>query len=196
MSELKNTKKPVDKNSLKYVSLVLLAICAVAGLFLGLADSVTKKPIAAKKEAVNQAAFEKVLPGATDLKAVDIPESYSDIDQAYVCADGYVIRVIGKGYAGDDIVIALGIDNNDTITGLRIVSHSETPGLGASATEEFFYSQFEGMSAIDAVTVNKQGNGTGNEVDALTGATKTTNGVANAVNRALEFYQKVLKEGK
>lgn len=193
-----SNKKTINKDSLGYVSLVLLAICAVAGLFLGVANALTQAPIATKKDAVKQAAFEAVFPGADNWNNETSYsfENYEGVQEVFSCSEGYAIRVIGKGYAGDDIEMVLGITFDGTISGLRIISHSETPGLGAESTKPAFYEQFTGKSAESAFVVSKTGAELPEEIDALTGATKTTNGVIRAVNTVCAFYLNEIGEGR
>ncbi len=195
MSAVAN-KKQVNKEGAAYVALILLVICAAAGLLLGIANQLTKNPIAAKKESVNQAAYEAVFPEATNWEIREVSaEEYADIAEVYQCSDGFAIRVLGKGYAGDELALVVGIDNNGNITGMRVVSHSETPGLGARATEESFYTQFDSRSSENVFVASSTGASSLNEIDAITGATKTSRGVVNAVNRACKYYQEYLKEG-
>ena len=73
----------------------------------------------------------------------------------------------------------VGVDTSGTVTGVSIVSHEETSGLGANATREEFRSQFVGATGSVAVTKD------GGTIDALTGATVTSRAVSNGVNAAL-----------
>jgi electron transport complex protein RnfG len=189
----------IKEKEILYLGLVLFTICAVAGLCLGITYENTKGIIADKKEAVTKAAYQKVLPSSDDAEfiALDIDEAYSDdIAEAYeVDGVGYAIKVLGKGYAGDTIEIAVGITFDGTISGMTIISHSETPGLGAKATEAEFQGQFSGRPAEPVLKVIKSGDADIDEIDAISGATKTSNGVTAAVNRACSFYQDCLKKG-
>lgn len=99
--------------------------------------------------------------------------------------EGYVVSSTGLGFAGENgpIQIVIGIKDNK-ITGYAVVSHMETVGFGAACEEEPFASQFAGKDA-DLLT----------EIDAISGATYTTNGIKNAVNAAIVFYQTNLGDG-
>ena len=83
-----------------------------------------------------------------------------------------------SGFGGNlDIMVGVGADG--TCTGVSIISHAETSGLGANATKEDFRSQFVGKSNV-AVTKD------GGDIAALTGATITSRAVWNGVNAAIE----------
>jgi len=88
---------------------------------------------------------------------------------------------------GGDIKITVGIKNDGTVSGISILSISETAGLGMRATEPAFYKQYEGKQT-DRFVVSKDG-GDGEPIDALSGATITSRAVTGAVNAALGYYQ-------
>ena len=75
----------------------------------------------------------------------------------------------------------VGVDTEGTVTGVRILSHSDTPGLGALATSPDFYEQFTGMSGT--LAVNKDGG----QVQAITSATITSRAVTVGVNDAISW---------
>lgn len=187
----------MKKNAIVRMGLVLLLVCAAAGLLLGLVYESTKDLIADKKESVNQAAYQKVLPDAGELTKLEIPQSeQADILEVYEAQNGYAIKIMAKGYAGDDLEMAVGIDKDGIVTGVTIISHAETPGLGAKASEEAFLDQYKGKTVETDLTVTKTGAVSETEIDAITGATKTTNGVTAGVNRAFMYYNQYLKEAK
>ena len=72
------------------------------------------------------------------------------------------------------------------------VSNNETPGFGANCTNPEFTSQFKGKSASGKISFNKSGATSDNEIDAISGATITTNAVTEAVNGAIIFSRKTL----
>ena len=95
---------------------------------------------------------------------------------------GYVVVNSEKGYGGD-ISVMTGVDADGKVTGVNILSHGETAGLGANATNESFRDQFKGL--VNGITVSKDKAGE-NSIDALTGATITSRAVVRAVNAAIE----------
>ena len=77
-------------------------------------------------------------------------------------------------------------ENN--IAGIRVLSHSETPGLGALAVRESFYRSFDGLK-LAPLRVVKSSPEIG-EIEAITSATITTKAITDAVNEAIEWYNK------
>ena len=79
----------------------------------------------------------------------------------------------------------VGVANDGTVTGISVISHTETAGLGAVAAAstsagESFRGQFVGMGG--SVSVTKDGGG----VNAITGATITSRAICTGVNAALD----------
>ena len=96
------------------------------------------------------------------------------------------MRVAPNGFGGA-IDMMVGVDVSGAVTGVAIVSQSETASLGANCTREDFRAQFTGKTGT--LSVSKDGG----EIEALTGATVTSRAVTEGVNTALEFVQEVLK---
>ena len=103
----------MKKNAILKMGFVLLFVCAAAGLLLGIVYESTKDLIADKKESVNQAAYQKVLPDAGTLTSVEVAQEWEEeILEVYSSEKGYAIKVLTIGYAGDDLEMAVGIDLN------------------------------------------------------------------------------------
>lgn len=184
------------KDSPVRLGLTLLIIAGIMGLILGGANALTKDIIAEKKDAANKAAYAQVLPDADirSLEKLDVDASYQDnILEVYAAQEaGYAMRVSTKGYGGA-VIIAVGLDREGTITGVRVVEHSETPGLGANAAKEDFTGQFTGQSGDLSVVKGEAGAG---QISAISGATITSGSVTASVNAALQYYRDVLKGGR
>ncbi|MFA5143338.1 MAG: FMN-binding protein [Candidatus Omnitrophota bacterium] len=106
-------------------------------------------------------------------------------------AAGYCINVTAKGYGGP-IYMVVGVEPAGTIRGIRILSHSETPGIGAAINEvssvgrtPWFLAQFTGKRA-GAIRLKK-------DVDAVSGATVSSAAVTNAVNECVAEFLSRLK---
>ncbi len=165
-------------------TVTLFVICLVATALLGLTNDVTApiiEQLAIETEIKSRqvvfadaASFgeEKEVNGASVVTALD--ENGEII--------GHVVVNIAKGYGGD-ISVMTGVDSDGKVTGINILSHSETAGLGAKAAEKSFRDKFVGL--VDGITVSKDKAGE-NSIDALTGATITSRAVVNAVNAAIE----------
>ncbi len=178
---------------------ILFAITAIAGLLLSVAHSMTEAPIAAQAIIQRDNALNAVLPDATfeELTVADA-EKYSKILQVFAGKDssgnikGYAFMLTNKGYGGAVTLVA-GIGADDKISGIDIISHSETPGLGANADRDFFKDEFKDKAA-EQLAVSKSNND-GQNIEALSGATITSTAVVGAVNEAVEYYRTQLKGG-
>ena len=169
------------------LTLTLFLICAVTAAALAGVNSITKDRIAAIQEEKNQAAMRQVLPEGQNLQPVEFTDD-SGMVQAVYAPDGersaqqYAIKVTPNGFGGQ-MVLMVGVSHQQ-VTGISVVSHAETPSLGATAAAksskgEAFRQQFNGMSG--ELAVNKDGG----EIDAITSATITSRAVTAGVNAAL-----------
>lgn len=117
--------------------------------------------------------------------------------------DGYIIPISGKGlWSTMKGYFAIGEDKNSTL-GIVFYEHGETPGLGAEVDKPWFQNQFKidkGKKIFDenknlvSITVNKKKNTDGkkHEVDGITGATVTSDGVTKFLKRDLDRYKNFL----
>jgi len=192
---------------------VLLVITLVAGLCLGFVYEVTKEPIAVQKEKTKTKAFLEVFQDAvsfeddesfTNEKATVVLADTSltevDIDEVAKALDGdgktlgYVITVTShEGYSGD-INFSIGIRADGTVNGISILSIAETAGLGMKANTDEFKDQFAGVNT-QQFTYTKAGAIADSEIDAISGATITTNAVTNGVNAGLAYFTATLQGG-
>ena len=168
------------KYILKLMFVLLLITVVVAGL-LGVVNQLTADKIAENTAKKANSAMEAVLPSPSYEK-LDITKD--GITEAYKAENGYVVRLNAGGFGGA-IDMMVGVSLEGTVTGISVIAHSETASLGAECTRPDWQSQFVGAS--DGLQVTKDG-GT---IDALTGATVTSRGVVDAVNRAVEFVKEV-----
>lgn len=190
-------------------TLILTAITLAAGCMLGLVYEITKAPIAQAQEASKQEAYRQVLPEAESFQAhgafdaekaaslVSNAGYYADITEAVEGTDasgtviGYVISVTShEGYAGD-ISLSVGIAADGTVKGVEMLSISETAGLGMKADESSFKDQFKDKK-VEKFSYTKSGEKGEDKIDAISGATITTNAVTNAVDSALVYFQNMI----
>ncbi len=190
---------------------ILLIITVIAGLLLGLVYQITKDPIAEQEEKTKEKAWEEVFPDAASFAEIEIlapdPADWEasgfdreTIDAVMEALDndgallGYVITVTTKeGYNGD-IQFSLGIQNDGTLNGMSIISISETAGLGMRA-EEVLKPQFADKN-VTSFVYTKTGATQENEIDAISGATITTNAVTTGVNAGLYYFRTFLEGGE
>ena len=166
------------------LTLTLLIITAVVAAALAGVNSITAPIITELNETKTQEAIEMVLPGGgqeIDAPAVNVGV---DVGKVYRGEKGYAVEVLPSGF-DNTITMMVGVDFEGRVLGISIIDHSETAGLGAVAAAktsagEAFRAQFVGVSG--SVSTAKRGTGT---LDAITGATITSEAVCSGVNAAL-----------
>ena len=200
-------------NKLIKDALALTAITVVSGLLLGLVYGITEEPIARQQEKAQMEAYQEVFPDAesfedyidagdeTMRKVLD-ENGYGaqEIDKMVKAVDadgnqlGFVVTVTtSEGYGGD-IQFTMGVADDGTLNGISILSISETAGLGMKADTEEFKGQFAGKNVAE-FQYTKNGASADNEIDALSGATITTNAMTNGVNAGLCAFREAEKGG-
>lgn len=184
------------------LGLNLLIISAVAALLLALTNSVTASTIAQRNEQANAEARKLVLESAQDFeqvkdaktdnsKGVEVSEIYEAKDASGNTV-GYTLKVLPSGYGGT-IELMVGIDSvKGQVSGINVVSNSETAGLGAKATNPEFSDQYKGKP-LEELSVLKNGTPGDTEIKAISGATITSTAVTNGVDAAIEVYNNSLK---
>lgn len=210
MSEAANqeVKKNSDIGGMLKDTGILLVITLVAGLLLGLVYQITKEPIALQKEKAKQEAcmevfadaasfaeMETVQPDAQEWTAAGFAQE--TIDEVMEAQDasgavlGYVITVTTKEGYGGDIRFTVGITKDGAVNGIAILEIAETAGLGMRA-EEVLAPQFANKN-VEQFEYTKSGAVSDNQIDAISGATITTNAVTNGVNAGLYYFQTKLQ---
>lgn len=124
-----------------------------------------------------------------DMSRYDLVE---DIYVVYEDSDtiGYAYIAQGKGYGGY-IDILVGLEDENTIKGINIIKHSESPGLGARIIEDEYRDQY-----IDLDITETEMTFDGGQIDSITGATISSKAVADAVRTtALEKVQELFGKG-
>jgi len=193
--------KSISKNSLLLALFALVTAAILAGTSLGTADR-----IAAAERAAAQKALLEIVPLERhnndillDTLAID-PSHWEQLGlknggQINLARDGEEIiaaiipAVARDGYSGD-IKLIIGVNANGSIAGVRVLSHSETPGLGdkVDLKKSDWILSFNGKSlenpTPEAWAVTKDGG----EFDQFTGATITPRAVVNQVKRVLEYF--------
>ena len=184
------------------LGLNLLIISAVAALLLALTNSVTASTIAQRNEQANAEARKLVLESAQDFEEVkDVKTDNSKgvkVSEIYEAKDasgntvGYTLKVLPSGYGGT-IELMVCIDSaKGQVSGINVVSNSETAGLGAKSTDPEFSDQYKGKP-LEELSVLKNGTPGDTEIKAISGATITSTAVTNGVDAAIEVYNNSLK---
>lgn len=199
-------------------SLVLFAITLIAGLVLGVVYQVTKDPIALQKEKAKQEACKEVFADAASFEEVKAeaqggegyrtPQDASwtergfagvDIGETLAAKDGagnilgYVVTVVDHEGYGGDIQFMMGIREDGTLNGISLLAIAETAGLGMRA-EDVLKPQFAGKN-VESFEYVKGNAAAENQIDAISGATITTNALTNGVNAGLHYFRTELGGG-
>lgn len=172
-------------NTFLYILRLTVTLLLITGLMaaaLAGVNAITHDKIAEAKAQKIQTAIEKVLPGAVGLKEIPLREDSGIVKTVYASGNDYAVEAVPGGFNGG-ITLMVGIREGNVI-GISVVSHTETPGLGAvaaadSAKGEDFRSQFVGSESFTV----------GENVDAMSGATITSKAVTTGVNAALEYVK-------
>ena len=167
-------------NKIVKLALVLFAVSAIVAGVLGVVNELTYPVIDAQKQAKTAAAFASVMQ-ADRFELIDFSNPDFPTVQTFHKAEGvgYVVTSTFSGAQGN-ITLAVGVDNDFKCTGISVIEHSETSGLGANAASSGevgvnFRQQFVGQGKDIALS------SAGGSIDALTGATITSRAIAEAV---------------
>ena len=167
-------------NKILKLALVLLAVSAVVAGVLGVINELTYPVIDAQKQAKTAEAFSAVLKADRfDEIEFSNPDFPTVLTVHKAEGVGYVVTSKFSGAQGN-ITMAVGVDNDYKCTGISVIEHAETSGLGANAasTGEVgvnFRKQFVGQDESIALS------NAGGSIDALTGATITSRAITEAV---------------
>lgn len=175
--------------SVGHLVFVLFLISAIAALCLGLVNYITADKIVAINQKNTEAAMAEVLQADSytkvDYTGDSILEGDVTIEAVYKAGDaGYVIQDAPQGFSGA-VSMVVGVNSDGTISGVSIIKHSETSGLGSNAAKPAFKDQYtkpDNMNPDGTFSVNKDGG----KIQALTGATITSRAVTRGVNAALQ----------
>lgn len=176
----------MNKDMLR-LSFLLFIICAISTALVAGAYDYTKEIIADRAATKVTESYKQVFPSADKLVKETAPAN-SPIKEIYRSTkdgadNGYIYTVAPKGYAGE-ILIMVGVETPSMrITGVKILSQQETPGLGAQCTEPFFLKQFDGKDLHKDLLVSKQAKAP-QEIQAITASTITSKAVVSGINLA------------
>lgn len=193
------------KNKIIKDALALTLITLVAGVALGGVYEITKEPIARQEAQAKAEAYEQVFTDAAAFEEVKMDDTLIQTIRDQLDQEGYKAQSIEEimraedqsgemlGYAftvvtsegyGGDIQFSMGVQNDGTLNGISILSIGETAGLGMNADTPAFKDQFVGKQ-VEKLQYTKNGATQDDEINAISGATVTTNAMTNGVNAGL-----------
>ncbi len=178
---------------------VLTSLCIVSAIALAKIYDLTKGPIAHQKRLEVLRAIKTVLPpydNEPDRDMVTLPigkDKRGEEVQGVFYRGRKSDRLIGlafkvtspEGYGGD-IEVMVGVLPNGTVYGVEVLSHLETPGLGAKIREAKFKDRFKNRNLSNTKWAVKKDAG---DIDGITGATISSRAVTKAIKEGLEFYR-------
>ena len=183
------------KSTLINMLVALFVITAVSGGLLGFVYGMTKDAIAEVDAKKNEAAIQSVLPldGEITYKADTMTYSENGVTMTFPCNlaydqngtfQGAAVKTSEGGFGGK-IDMMVGFLADGTIKGTSVLSHAETPGLGANMTGKFKDQFVDKNPASYKLTVTKDGG----DVDAITAATITSRAFSKAVDKAYKAFE-------
>lgn len=190
MQRNKNNDEAAKGFDTKFVvatALKLLLISAVTALLLSGVNALTKDTIAENDAKEKSAAIAAIFPDSDSSESADV--TIDGVNGVWLVTSGgdilgYAASVSPLGFGGA-LDMMVGVNSDGTIAGMKIVSHSETPGLGSRVDDPDYLSQYTGKSGTLSL---------GNGIDAITGSTISSKAVLEAANRALAAYSDVFTE--
>ena len=176
------------------LGLILLMITAIAGVALGFANAITKDAIAMNSK-ISVEELSVLLPGA---ESVEVYETFEEgnIVEVMEASDGketvgYIVKVASPGFHGN-IEMLVGINSEGVETGIKILSHGETPGVGAKIENADFQERFKNRPIDEEFKLVKTESSSDYEIQGITGATISSTAVITGVNTAVEYYKSAI----
>lgn len=176
---------------------ILLTITVIAGLLLGFANNLTKDAILENSK-VSKEDLKLILPEASSIKDTDGVEKSETINEVYDALDGSgnkvgnVLKVTTKGFHGP-VELIIAISKEDKVSGVKILSHSETPGLGAKIAEPKFIEKIKNLPIAEDIEMVKITPSKDNQVEGVSGASISSRAVGTAINDVIRYYKENIK---
>jgi electron transport complex protein RnfG len=164
---------------------VLFIVCGLSAASLAVMNSVTKEPIARYEKQQRDEALQGVFPDADEFLNSQPDRVWEALRKGQ--KTGHVFLTQVQGYSGP-ITLMFGMDSSGAVTGLRVLSHTETPGLGAKIATPQFRDQFRNKRPEQLIL--KKYDPARGQIDAVTGATISSRAVTKAVSTTLESFNR------
>lgn len=181
-------------STLKNMLVCLTLVCLICSAVLAVVYALTKDPIDAAQVAKTNSSIAKVLPEFTS-SPVETRCDFNGVEYTYYRAEGagYAIISVVSGFGGP-LSVMVGIDENGNVHNTAVLSHTETPGLGAKCqSDEGFLSQFRGWNPSEKKLVVRKDGG---DVDAITASTITSRAYTLAIANAVALFNSLNEGGE
>jgi Na+-transporting NADH:ubiquinone oxidoreductase subunit C len=190
----------------KYISMLLFVLIlgiVASGILIGM-DILTADRIEANEEIDLRLTVLNVFEIPYDMSSInEIYESEISIETIdgldfYLAPSGEVgFHIEGSGVWGPIIGFMAIDDEFETIKNVAILQQEETPGLGGVVAEEEYLAQFEEVKVIPRLEINQDASpNKENEVDAITGAARTSKAFEEIINNAINRYRSAWEQSK
>ncbi|MCK9573444.1 MAG: RnfABCDGE type electron transport complex subunit G [Candidatus Omnitrophica bacterium] len=178
-------------------TIVLTTISVICGFLLAFVSALTEKPIAANQHKKIGEAISKLSPAVKKIEEAPLKDEqiYKLFDQKQSLI-GYAVVAEGPGYQGQIKIVAVTDSAFATLEGIQVIESSETPGLGAKITEDFFTKQFKGTKLASPLECTKEKTDKGDKILAISGATISSRAAVNIVNNELQKIKQEITEIK
>ena len=187
--KMENEKKASLINIAVITGKLMLITCTVA-ILLAVINLFTQPIIDKNESAAKNAAVMELFPQATEITplsdslTLEMPKDVSEVYAVYKAGAllGYCVDGQSMGFS-DYVAMMVGVSAQNTVTGIRVLSISDTPGIGQNAAEQDYLDSYIELSYPVSFDF-------GNDVqhaDAISGATYSSRAILNGVNTALEF---------
>lgn len=185
------------KSNLLNMALCLFGTTLICSAVLAGVYAVTKDPIDETNKAILKASIAKVLPEGGEISDARTCEVGGQPSECWFSTkDGEVMGTAVKSTVvgfGGPLTLMVGILPDGTVYNTSVLSHSETPGLGAKCTsDEHFMTQFKGWNPEQKKLLVKKDGG---DVDAITASTITSRAYTLAIQNALNALTTLPLEG-
>ena len=201
---LPEIKSALFRNALRTAA-IMLAFAFIGTLLLASVFDVTRAPIEASEKAARLSLFKEILPAENydnDLLASQVTiapnallgnrlPTIANVAKQQQQTAGVILEAIAHdGYSGD-IKLLIAIRADGSISGVRVLAHKETPGLGdyIDIAHGNWIKLFDNESLEKTAAAQWQVKKDGGQYDYMVGATITPRAVVKAVKQALQFYQ-------
>ncbi|MEG0829266.1 MAG: RnfABCDGE type electron transport complex subunit G [Anaerovoracaceae bacterium] len=166
-------------------ALVLVLICLVITAALAATYNVASPIIEANTKKAADEARGEVLPKGDSFKQYD-GKLAAGVTECYMAdnKEGMVVTSTAKSYGGT-MTVMVGIDKTGKMTGVKVTGHADTPGLGTKAMTPEYLAQYKGLDKTEDKASIKDDK----SLDAIVGATISSNGVYQNIKEALQQYK-------
>jgi len=174
-------------------TIVLLVFTLVSAVLIGLTYTVTAGPLAERRAQMAAGAVMELMPATQRTASVNLGDHGSSLTYLVRCYNaagdfiGYVFTAAPRGFAGE-IEMMVAFNPQGYIEGMRVISHSETPGIGSAIGDDWFADLFVGRSGMLFAAQRAAGP---QEIDIIANATISVDAIIRGVNDATAYFSGV-----